>query len=509
MTNGSLIDQVRKLEALWSELLEALTDSAIHSEVAQNLARAAAYLTGIGVGVTASGGNPAVLVPLLNKYLGESARVLAEEGTRCANRYSEGDGGDLRVVELIRAIGKCHEEVASSRAEQIERAPIDVRPNIDAVGDKVGDISAYPLLVSNLRTSAPASSSRGAGGSTQALIDAAMRQTLGRLPRKIDPKTFLSALEQSFEIKEIEGRTEVKWRERVYAGRAELGGGVTGFQASLYSRARDAYDKFSPLIRDFHPLQTGADQENMDAARAILVQQFSAIVDELGTEGGPRPAKVDEAFETLNATFDRLGKVAGMKLGNVNTVEEDAALSDFRLAGDYLRTTRAAWNDFKVESASDLGTCLFRLSNTFQVIAESVDEVEASMDSVLIGPAERSVAAFVMDDDPKKKMRVSELLSWIRTFASDEAPRLVRDGGRVGAGALIGTLGRLIALTQDLVSAAEEPGKTKSETPAAVPADTSGLPIGMKHARVVGALKEVVSYLDSALVLAKRIAPSA
>ena len=55
-----------------------------------------------------------------------------------------------------------------------------------------------------------------------------------------DPKGFLGALNQSFTVTEVEGHIESKWTPRTYAVQTDLAGGITGAQASLYSRAKDA-----------------------------------------------------------------------------------------------------------------------------------------------------------------------------------------------------------------------------------------------------------------------------
>ncbi|WP_454199198.1 hypothetical protein [Nocardia sp. Marseille-Q1738] len=365
----------------------------------------------------------------------------------------------------------------------------------------------FPFLVKDVSVDGARHGSASSGAATiQRTIDAAMRKTLGRLPQNIDSKAFVAALNESFEVQQLEGRTDVTWRARSYAGQTELGGGVTGSQASLYARARVALAQTLPLLENLQPLSTKADPEEMEAARIIVKTQFISLVDELGVVGGPRPAKVDLMFKILleekvdedqpeKGMIGYLGFVAGMERKNVITTEEDSILSSFVLACDYLKSMRTAWTEFKAERGHDFGTRLVLLSNTLQVVAESVDEIEASLDLVFVGTAERTVIQFTIEGD--RTMLVSELLSWIRSFAAEEAPQLVQDGGRRGAGAIVDTANELANLVGKLVEMLEA-GPTLGHT--------SELPAGMHDERVIRPFAEAQGYLKRAANLAEKVA---
>ena len=64
----------------------------------------------------------------------------------------------------------------------------------------------------------------------------AVQQALGWKPRGNDARGFVAALTASFSREEFEGRTICKWTPRTYAVQTDLQGGVTGAQASLYTR---------------------------------------------------------------------------------------------------------------------------------------------------------------------------------------------------------------------------------------------------------------------------------
>ena len=77
------------------------------------------------------------------------------------------------------------------------------------------------------------------------------------------------------------------------------------------------------------------------------------------------------------------------------------------------------------------------------------------------------------------------LISWVRDFATNEGPRLIQDGGKLGARGCVPTLDRLFRLTRD--------GATRIRHPAA------------RHPRVVHAMQQLASQLESARNLVESI----
>lgn len=380
------------------------------------------------------------------------------------------------------------------------------------VESAVLDISTYPTLTTEVgdggRPAGPIGpGSSGGGGGSPRSVDAAIRATIGRLPRYTDGKAFLSALNQSFTIAEVGGQRVVSWRRHSTAGQGELGGGVTGAQASLHSQARDALAAVRPLLEGLRPLRSDPDLQEMEAAREIVLSAFTSVVGELGAEGGPRTARVDQLFALLMK--DRViapdddgeaeGMVAylqqtfGLHEELVNTLDEETLFTDFVSVQDRIRNIQDLWCRYKDRTRnSDLGTRLVLLSRALQVVAEGVDEIEAALDSVFVGESERRVVRF--DGDDGHEMLVADLLSWVRAFASEEAPEMVQTAGRRGVGSIVGTTVRLGSLVQHLVAAAS--------------ARPSGLPDGMRHPRVLNPLRDLITYLEDVAVLAGDVAGS-
>lgn len=418
------------------------------------------------------------------------------------------------------------------------------------------NIGTFPALGS-------AQQSGGGGGGAQAplqrTVEQALQSVLGRLPRSGDYKSFVAALNMSFTYTETSGgRGQYQWTPRTYIGRTDLGGGVTGAQASLVTFAQSAYDNSLPLLDHLEPLAPETDEEEVQASLAIVRSLWTEFVNELGKEGGPRAARADSLSATLlgdagsptnaaNCQLTRLGMLLGMVKTNpatgaalidnrgrpvisrrlVVTAEEETNLTNFVSMSDYMYSAQAAWKNYLQNFfQKDLGTGLVLLSRLFSVLAETVDEVYAAMDSVYIGPAERLTIRVGV---PGKDLSVEELLSWVHTFATEEAPLLIQDGGRRGVEAIVPTatlLRQLIAqffvnvrreaeervrkdndfdeFLEDMLKSGQEQQARVSMLPA--PQTTpQALPVGMTQPRVLNPLKDVYRYLDELVRTASEI----
>jgi hypothetical protein len=313
------------------------------------------------------------------------------------------------------------------------------------------------------------------------------------------------ALNQAFQITEVQGHTQVTWVQRSFTGQTDLGDGVTGAQASLFTRSRVALDSAMPLLDGLYPLLPDFDPQLVEASRSIVHSELVEVVAELGVEGGPRVARVDQLFRSLldgintnpapgeppiiGGHLGYLRAVFGLLPAQVNSLEEEHNVTNFISLQDYANSIRTSWNTFRQQwLGRDLGTRLVLLSRTLSVAAETVEEVNFAMDSVFVGPAERQVVSF--RDQDGNKVLVSELLSWVTLFASEEAPRLVRDAGKRGAAAIIPTGEVLFNLVTRFIQQ--------------IPTDPE-LPAGLRHPRVMPPLRELRSYLQTIVDVAQEI----
>ena len=252
----------------------------------------------------------------------------------------------------------------------------------DAV-ESIIDDTAYPGLTHQVPSAGSGQSPFSSLGSLAPVATNALREILGWNPTSSDPKGFSNALLQSFELNDVEGHIQFKWTPRSYAVQTDLSGGISGPQASIYTRTQKAIVESNVLLDRLRALDSTADPEDVDALRAVIRGLMKQLVDELGKPGGPRVQRIDQVFELLLGinhdeerlrnlrvpmseddilTFDMvrfrstgpneiggelgtLREAMGLSDKNdfVNTMPEEQCLTDFRILADYLIGLRQSW----------------------------------------------------------------------------------------------------------------------------------------------------------------------
>jgi hypothetical protein len=205
------------------------------------------------------------------------------------------------------------------------------------------------------------------------------------------------------------------------------------------------------------------------------------IVNELGMPGGPRVELVDSAFSLLTGQqfgpaqgfssgiapprgfapagviLNRFGHVPvafappgqtaddipgqlgalrdrfGLTDDNVNTVEEEQVRTAFLTLVDLIVDLQRSWQQQRVAFGSDvgrgfLGTELVLINRLMAASAEQVDELEAVLESALVSAAERQT----IELDTRTRLTLDGLLGWMRSFLTEDGPRIARDTGRDG-----------------------------------------------------------------------------
>ncbi len=372
----------------------------------------------------------------------------------------------------------------------------------------------------------------------------ALQGVLGRSFKQGDVRSFRAALEVSFEYKEVSGRSTYQWKPRAYPsmGATDIGGGISGAQYSLVSFATGLYEKTVPLMDQLSSLIADADPEEVEAAKAIYRSVWTEFINELSREGGPRAARANDLSTNLFKRFDdesanghivRLGRLLGMievekddknkarlKDGrlkftrrHVVTTEEEGNLTNFISLSDYFFAVDRSWDNYRNNFfQQDLGTGLLTLERQLAVLEESINEVYVAMDSVFVDQAQR--LALLIDFDNFKDVSVEDFLSWIASFASTEAPELIREGGKWGVEAILPTAQTLLDLVSQFVFRI---GAIVDETVASgkkrgSPAGTAAgqgppltLPPAFNHGRVLNPLTEVELYLSQVISTATKI----
>ncbi|HSH82140.1 MAG TPA: SdrD B-like domain-containing protein, partial [Herpetosiphonaceae bacterium] len=422
-------------------------------------------------------GIPGVIVVLMDQNgAGELARAVTDEqGAYSFSGYSgtftvafpDDPGGGLLTTparQRIRVNSIVYLPDTIYRAGGGPRGADGGRGAPGSFNEALVDIAAY------MPTTYERGGARGGGagvrtsGALGDVVDAALTDVLGRRLRTDDPQLFRASLRQAFVREEVDGRPVYTWHPRSYAIQTELGGALTGAQASLYRRTKVAVDDTLPLLRAIQPLIPNPSSREVDATRSILETELKELAEELGHEGGPRAPRVDRIFSLLDQQLERMRDVFGLSDGNAVTVEAEGTLTDYLVICDHIRGLRTAWTDQLSGDRPALGTQLFLLSRALNVVAASVDEVYHAMDAVGLNEAERQTVRIPVPTSVAGNGRppattngyaapdlsVEDLMSWIVRFATREGQTLVKDAGRRGVAAIEPTatlLAQLVAAT--------------------------------------------------------------
>lgn len=390
----------------------------------------------------------------------------------------------------------------------------------------VEDAISYPILTQEIgyppavtTRPGPGAGFTTGGGAGQGLGQIASRaigNALGWKPNSTDAKGFVGALTQSFSLTEVEGHVESKWNQRTYTVQSDLAGVISGAQASLYARAKVAQDNCLPLLDSLYPLDPTADTEFVKALRDMAKSQITEIVNQFGVvppsilrvntyfrilmgadrfrfDNEPRvEADPDKIKGTLGSLRDTYGVYFVGKKGKdnqfSNSVQDEQNITNFRMVSDYMTSLLQSWlangRYFQLSTTrlpAFLGTQLVLISRQLGVIAETVNEVRFALDSVFIGPNERQTLLIEFDDAKElPAMYLEDVLTEIESSVSDELPRLIQDGGRIG---ITNNLLPVVQTLMNMVQGAKDPQ------------NLDALPDGFSTARVRHALDDLSDQL--------------
>jgi hypothetical protein len=139
----------------------------------------------------------------------------------------------------------------------------------------------------------------GRNGSLGPIVTKALQDVLGWKVKPGDAAGFVGALNQSFDLKTIEGTVVSAWTPRSYAVQSDLAGGLTGAQASIYTMAKTLVDQMLPLLDGLYPLSPASDAQDVAAVKDIVHSQLTNLVSEIGYLGGPRVMRVHHYLDML------------------------------------------------------------------------------------------------------------------------------------------------------------------------------------------------------------------
>lgn len=374
---------------------------------------------------------------------------------------------------------------------QVEYPPDDAREDPITQRDLKEALAAISDIADLTPTSRDASGRYGRSrteSDLQAIVENAFTDVLGRNLNVGNAKTFTASLERAFPGEQKGDHTKYMWNPRTYAVLSELGGGLSGAQASIYHQARAVWEDVELLLNNLTTIDPKADVEQMEAVRAILHTEMVELVNELGYEGGPRVQRANYIFNTLlnPSPLGRPGLLQQLKdafsidRSDVITVEDEEQYTHLIMIEQRIKALEQSWRAIESEfigakQGKYLGTQLVLISRSLAVVADAVEETMNVMDSVLLGPSERKTLK--LDLGTQGQILLGDLLEWVQTFASDEGPTLAVEGGIRGVETIYGIADQL----QQLVEAVS---KAKSDHN------------GFKKLRVRRSLEELARHLD-------------
>jgi hypothetical protein len=184
-----------------------------------------------------------------------------------------------------------------------------------------GPTPAYPILTEELGYPPSPSSGGGAtsrtggagrNGALGPIVNKAIQDALGWKIKPGDATGFIGALNQSFQLKTVEGAVVSTWTPRSYVVQSDLSGGVTGAQASIYTMAKTLVDRMLQLIDGLYPLDPAANLEDVAAVKDVVTSQLTNLSSEFGYLGGPRVLRVQQYLSLLLGVAPQVNYAAGL-----------------------------------------------------------------------------------------------------------------------------------------------------------------------------------------------------
>jgi hypothetical protein len=362
--------------------------------------------------------------------------------------------------------------VAATALLRLALGAIDARGKGDAVstprttggsggldGKAEAQISGLPLNVPVVVTeqigSAAAAAAPTNGGAPSAIIERQLRNILGWAPKPADTSGLVRALEKSFSSLEERGVTRWYYTPRGTAIPLDAAE-VTGAQGSLYLRAKGTVDDMLVLLKALEPMrEEAADEDAVEAIRAIVRYTVSAVVDEIGREGGPSVPLIDSYFEQLlgikepadpvetdptevDGDVGRLRDRFYFDRQFISGLPDETNFTKFLTFVDFATSLRSSWELQRVFFAGEgdeafFGPQLTKLRRILGTLGRNVEEVYVALDAVGIDQTERDT----LETD---SLFLQPTLDWVQGYVTETAPRLVEEAGVDGARSLLPNL---------------------------------------------------------------------
>jgi hypothetical protein len=375
--------------------------------------------------------------------------------------------GDRLTIRLRKRKCECTVLPADSLTGVIDPST-SIAKNTARIAGADEFLVGYPLMTTEAEGGV-GTGGAATGSGARALIDRNIKAILRNVPRDDNPERLEISLKRAIDRIEEDGTVRYVIRRHLAGAPADAGGGegLAGAQASLVAFADAAMAASLPLLDNLRSLDVKYDPELTEADLAILRTSWTEFVNELHRDGGPRNHRTDalandldgkdrsgneganrDAKKNLTSYVDQVGGRLGMlevdanqnvivpiqikrtRL-NVVTADEEQALTDFLALRNLIRAATDSWRQQRTEvyEKLPLGLGQVHVERALGVVAQSVQETEAALDSVFFDEDQRRSVRVGRTDDA---MSVEDLLEWVSSYATEEGPQLVHEAGSRG-----------------------------------------------------------------------------
>lgn len=280
-------------------------------------------------------------------------------------------------------------------------------------------------------------------------------RTVFRGPVPKDRLEVMQKLNQIVQSKQVEGRTVFELSTRPFTGAATAFGGISVAQGSLYKLAQLSVTEAEELLSGLKPEQLNpSDPDEVEALKAVTIIEYQRLISEFGRGGGPREERIKLLFKALTGYEEPDAKLTDESLlGQIQTMvnkarvitpEDSATLINFGIVKGRLFDNFRAWKAFRDSRGNDFSELAGKYSQNLKLIAQGVTEVEDALDEAGLDVTDREVLEI------DGELTLDGLLSWIREFATEEAPQLMDAGGAIGVASTHPTLVALGELVDGL-----------------------------------------------------------
>ncbi len=315
------------------------------------------------------------------------------------------------------------------------------------------------------------SSSSNDATSMERQVQRALTQVLGRSPGR-GANSFMSALNGAFPAQATSDGQQVAFTpSRSVVSLYQPGGSANGTypmmgnstiagdgyagtisarQANLYRQASIIASDAQRVLNGLTPFVPEAENDQVEALRALVRSEINALVDEFGRVDEPRKDRVLAYFSALKLHIKGFGSRAFLDNPPLaSTVDDETQTAGFELLKSYERTLRQTWDTFF--NTDTLSPKSFSLSERVEranillpIVAQVNNDFEAAMDSVGFTESERRSMAARFDtlagfglvpqgiDTQLPAISVYDLNDWVDRFASLEGPSILSDSGQYG-----------------------------------------------------------------------------